>query len=74
MSFVHNTALLMTVRSAIVICDLQVFSGIFVTLVLGVSQRKWHVFHITVLKIIYVYNNDDTCVYMKHIHDLRVKD
>jgi hypothetical protein len=63
MSFAHSIALLMIVRSEIVILELQLFSGIYLTLVLGVSLRKVHLFHITVLKIIYVHDTDTCSIY-----------
>jgi hypothetical protein len=63
MSFVHKTALLMTVRSVSFMRALQVFCGICVTRFVEVSLRKWYVFYITVLKIIYVYDNEAHGIY-----------
>ena len=54
----HRTALLMTVRSASLMSALHVFWGICVTQSVEFSFIKWHVFYITVLKIIYVHNDD----------------
>ena len=58
MSFVQSTALLVSIRSSSLNCALHVFVGIFPTLILGCSLFKWHVFYITVLKIIYITYND----------------
>jgi hypothetical protein len=57
MSFVHKTALVMTVRSSCLMIALQMFRGICFTHFLESSLSQWHVFYITVLKIIYVYSN-----------------
>jgi hypothetical protein len=54
MSFVHKTALLMTVCSAVFMGTLQVFTGINIASLMEASLLKWHVFYITVLKIIYI--------------------
>jgi len=66
MSFVHKTALLMTVRSASFMSALHVFWDICVTQFVEVSLSKLHVFYITVLKIIYVHDYE-SIIYMKHI-------
>ena len=58
MSFVHKTAVLMTVRSANLMNVLQVFWGIHVTQLLEFSLSQWYVLYITVLKIIYVHTDD----------------
>src|SRR3990170_9117145 len=57
----------MTVRSASLMSALQVFLGIYVTQSVEFSFSQWHVFYITILKIIYVHNDDthntyETCI------------
>jgi hypothetical protein len=53
----------MTVRSPTFMSALQVFRGIFVTPMVGFSLLTLHVFYITIVKIIYVYNNDAHSIY-----------
>jgi len=67
MSFVHNIPLLMIVCSATFMRALQVFWDIFVTRVMEFSLSQWHIFYITILKIIYVYNDDIHNTYETYI-------
>jgi hypothetical protein len=67
MSFVHKIALLMTVRSLSFMRALQVFLGICFTRFVEFSLNQWHVFYITVLKIIYVHNDDIHNTYETYI-------